>query len=71
MSAKAATRTDAGGSAGTGGFDYQARVAAWFAVQALAGATSAGVRGLFGSAVQEISCETKAPIDDCPVRLVL
>ncbi|MFJ2008070.1 P-loop NTPase family protein [Streptomyces chartreusis] len=69
MSTNAATRTDAGGSAGAGGFDYQARVAAWFASQALAGAAAAGVRGLYSGAVLEVSCETGAPVDDCCVRL--
>ncbi|MEU3550048.1 hypothetical protein [Streptomyces longwoodensis] len=69
MSAGTAARTDAGGSAGAGGFDYQARVAAWFAVRALTGASAAGVRGLYNSAVQEVCCETGEPVDDCRVRL--
>ncbi|MEU5335649.1 hypothetical protein AB0G51_20310 [Streptomyces asoensis] len=70
MSVTAGGRTDSGGSAGIGGFDYQARVAAWFAVQALAGAAGAGVRGLYSGAVEEVFCETGAPVDDCRVRLV-
>ncbi|MER7967995.1 hypothetical protein ABTX35_03095 [Streptomyces sp. NPDC096080] len=69
MNATAGGRTDSGGSAGIGGFDYQARVAAWFAVQALAGAAGAGVRGLYSGAVQDVFCETGEPVDDCRVRL--
>ncbi|MFC8664025.1 hypothetical protein [Streptomyces sp. NPDC057199] len=69
MSTNSAARTDAGGSAGAAGFDYQARVAAWFASQVLAGAAAAGVRGLYSGAVLEVSCETGAPVDDCSVRL--
>lgn len=43
MEGRTPARADAGGSAGAGGFDYQHRVAAWFAVVALAGEAVTGV----------------------------
>ncbi|WUH91929.1 ATP-binding protein [Streptomyces sp. NBC_00433] len=62
-----AERSDAGGSAGAGGFDYQHRVAAWLAVTALAGTAAPAVRGLWTGSVQQIACETGEPVDDCRV----
>ncbi|EGE39484.1 hypothetical protein GTY83_36860 [Streptomyces sp. SID4928] len=69
MSADETVRSDSGGSATAGGVDFQARVAAWFAAQALAGPAAAGISGLYDSAVLDVSCETGAPVDDCRVRL--
>ncbi|MFD6347695.1 hypothetical protein ACFWF9_23645 [Streptomyces roseolus] len=69
MSTDETSRSDSGGSATAGGVDFQARVAAWFAAQALAGPAAAGVSGLYDSAVLNVSCETGAPVDDCRVRL--
>jgi hypothetical protein len=63
------SRTDAGGSAAAGGFDYQHRVTAWFAVRMLAGAAASGVRGLYQGEILEIACETGDPVDDCRVTL--
>lgn len=60
-------RSDAGGSAGAGGFDYQHRVAAWLAVTALAGTAAPAARGLWTGSVQRIACETGEPVDDCRV----
>lgn len=61
------SRTDAGGSAASGGFTYQHRVTAWFAVQMLAGTAAAGVRGLFQGPILGVTCETGEPVDDCRV----
>ncbi|MFE7581080.1 hypothetical protein ACFU5Y_05870 [Streptomyces gardneri] len=69
MSTDETARSDSGGSATAGGVDFQARVAAWFAAQALAGPAAAGVSGLYDSTVLDVSCETGAPVDDCRVRL--
>lgn len=69
MSTDETVRSDSGGSATAGGVDFQARVAAWFAAQALAGSAAAGISGLYDSAVLDVSCETGAPVDDCRVRL--
>lgn len=60
-------RSDVGGSAGAGGFRYQDRVAAWFAVAALAGQAAAAVPGLWSGQVRRIACETGDPVDDCRV----
>lgn len=67
MSTGKAVRSDAGGSAGAGGFDYQHRVAAWLAVTALAGTAAPAVRGLWTGSVLQIACETGEPVDDCRV----
>ncbi|MER6958898.1 ATP-binding protein [Streptomyces sp. NPDC000618] len=67
MTASKAARSDAGGSAGAGGFDYQHRVAAWLAVTALAGTAAPAVRGLWTGSVQQVACETGEPVDDCRV----
>jgi hypothetical protein len=63
------SRTDTGGSAAVGGFNYQHCVTAWFAVRMLAGTAVSGVRGLYQGAVLEIACETDDPVDDCRVSL--
>jgi hypothetical protein len=63
------SRTDTGGSAAVGGFNYQHRVTAWFAVRMLAGTEVSGVRGLYQGPVLEIACETDDPVDDCRVSL--
>ncbi|PBC69698.1 hypothetical protein BX265_7043 [Streptomyces sp. TLI_235] len=68
MNENASARSDAGGSAGAGGFDFQDRVAAWFAVAVLAGEAAAPVQGLWTGAVQRVACETGDPVDDCRVR---
>ena len=62
-------RTDVGGSAAAGGFNYQHRVTTWFAVRMLAETRASGVRGLYEGAVLEITCETGDPVDDCRVSL--
>ncbi|MER7805420.1 ATP-binding protein [Streptomyces parvulus] len=61
-------RSDAGGSAGAGGFDFQDRVAAWFAVAILASEAAAPVQGLWTGAVEQVACETGEPVDDCRVH---
>ncbi|MER6112979.1 hypothetical protein [Streptomyces hirsutus] len=63
-----ATRADAGGSAGAGGFDYQHRVATWLAVTAVAASAYPGAQGLWSGAVERIACETGEPVDDCRVH---
>ncbi|MEU0990894.1 hypothetical protein [Streptomyces sp. NPDC005953] len=63
-----ATRADAGGSAGAGGFDYQHRVAAWLAVTAVAASASPSVQGMWSGTVERIACETGEPVDDCRVH---
>ncbi|MFE3237549.1 hypothetical protein ACFXKJ_36185 [Kitasatospora indigofera] len=68
MNENASARSDAGGSAGAGGFDFQDRVAAWFAVAVLAGEAAAPVHGLWTGTVQQVACETGEPVDDCRVR---
>ncbi|MFG2537862.1 hypothetical protein ACGFU4_21765 [Streptomyces sp. NPDC048511] len=61
-------RSNAGGSAGAGGFDFQDRVAAWFAVAILASEAAAPVQGLWTGAVEQVACETGEPVDDCRVH---
>ncbi|MFJ7164365.1 hypothetical protein ACIQUV_02530 [Streptomyces globosus] len=68
MNEDSSTRSDAGGSAGAGGFDFQDRVAAWFAVAILASEAAAPVQGLWTGAVEQVACETGEPVDDCRVR---
>ncbi|WP_407915193.1 hypothetical protein [Kitasatospora sp. NE20-6] len=68
MNENSSARSDAGGSAGAGGFDFQERVAAWFAVAILAGEAAAQVQGLWTGAVDQVACETGEPVDDCRVH---
>jgi hypothetical protein len=66
------TRTDTrgtGGSRAEGGFSYQKRVTAWFAVRILAGARASGVHGLYEGPVLEVLCETAEHVDDLRVGL--
>lgn len=56
-------RGDAGGSAGAGGYDYQHRVAAWAAVQIIAGEGASGTQ-LWLSPLVRLDCETGDPVDD-------
>jgi len=58
---------DAGGRAGAGGFDYQHRVAAWFAVRVLAGAAAPSVVELWAGSLSRVDCETGEPVDDARV----
>lgn len=60
-------RSDVGGSAGAGGYRYQDRVAAWFAVACLAGDAAAPAAGMWSGAPVRIACETRDPVDDCRV----
>ncbi|MEV7504834.1 hypothetical protein [Streptomyces sp. NPDC093018] len=68
MNENSSARSDAGGSAGAGGFDFQDRVAAWFAVATLASEAAAPVQGLWTGAVEQVACETGEPVDDCRVH---
>lgn len=63
------SRTDAGGSRAAGGFSYQKRVTAWFAVRMLTGARASGVHGLYEGPVLEVLCETDDHVDDLRVGL--
>lgn len=67
MNENSSARSDAGGSAGAGGFDFQDRVAAWFAVATLASEAAAPVQGLWTGAIEQVACETGEPVDDCRV----
>jgi hypothetical protein len=69
LSEETVPRTDTGGSAAAGGFDYQHRVTAWFAARMLAGTAASGVRGLYQGEILEIACETNDPVDDCRITL--
>ncbi len=60
-------RADAGGRASAGGFDYQHRVAAWFAVRVLAGAAAPPVLSLWTGNLDRVDCETGEPVDDIRV----
>lgn len=60
-------RSDGGGRAGAGGFDYQHRVAAWFATHVLAGSSLTPIDELWRGALQRLDLETGDPVDD--VRL--
>jgi hypothetical protein len=68
-----ATDWSAGGSGkssrATGGFDYQDRVTAWFAVRMLAGDRASGVPGLYEGQILDLVCETRGEVDDCRVGL--
>ncbi len=55
---------DAGGSAAAGGFDYQARCAAWFATRILARNAAPPAPPMWTSALRRIECETGEPVDD-------
>ncbi|MFE9792294.1 hypothetical protein ACFYRL_11180 [Streptomyces goshikiensis] len=68
MNENSSARSDAGGSAGAGGFDFQDRVAAWFAVAILASEAAAPVQGLWTGAIEQVACETGEPVDDCRVH---
>ena len=63
-------RNDAGGRAGAGGFDYQHRGGAWFAVHVLAGNGAAPTLSLWSTTLGRIDCETGEPVDDCRVTPV-
>jgi hypothetical protein len=63
------SRKGAGGSRAAGGFDYQDRVTAWFAVRMLAGDRVSGVPGLYEGQVLDLVCETRDEVDDCRVGL--
>ncbi len=59
----------AGGAAAAGGFEFQARAAAWFATHVLAERTAAHLFGLdAGVALVSIRCEADAPVDDIVVE---
>lgn len=60
-------RVDAGGRAGAGGFSYQHRVAAWFAVRVLAGIAAPPLTELWSGTLVRIDCETGEPVDDARV----
>lgn len=62
-----AHRSDAGGRAGAGGFDYQHRVAAWFATHVLGGAGFTPDEPLWHGPLRRIDLETGDAVDD--VRL--
>ena len=59
----------AGGAAAAGGFEFQARAAAWFAAHILAERTAAHLFGLEpADALVSIRCEADAPVDDIIVK---
>jgi hypothetical protein len=64
-----AFRKGTAGSRAMGGFDYQSRVTAWFAVRMLAGERASGIRGLYRGPVLDLVCETRDEVDDCRVGL--
>jgi hypothetical protein len=64
-----APRKGAAGSRAAGGFHYQDRVTAWFAVRMLAGDRASGVPGLYEGPVLDLVCETRDEVDDCRVGL--
>jgi len=63
------SRKGTAGSRAAGGFDYQDRVTAWFAVRMLAGDRASGVSGLYEGQVLDLVCETRDEVDDCRVGL--
>lgn len=63
------SRKGTAGSRAAGGFRYQDRVTAWFAVRMLAGARASGVPGLYEGQVLDLVCETRDEVDDCRVGL--
>lgn len=63
------SRKGTGGSRAAGGFSYQDRVTAWFAVRLLAGDRASGVPGLYEGQVLDLVCETRDEVDDCRVGL--
>lgn len=64
-----ASRKGTAGSRAAGGFNYQDRVTAWFAVRMLAGDRASGVPGLYEGQVLDLVCETRDEVDDCRVGL--
>jgi hypothetical protein len=60
-------RSEGGGRTGAGGFDYQHRVAAWFATHVLAGSSVAPIDQPWRGQLRRVDLETGEPIDD--VRL--
>jgi hypothetical protein len=64
-----ASRRGTAGSRAAGGFYYQDRVTAWFAVRMLAGDRASGVPGLFEGRILDLVCETRDAVDDCRVGL--
>jgi hypothetical protein len=59
----------AGGAAAAGGFEFQARAAAWFAARILAERIAAHLFGLEpADALVSIRCEADAPVDDIIVE---
>lgn len=62
-------RKGAAASRAAGGFNYQDRVTAWFAVRMLAGNRASGVPGLYEGQVLDLVCETRDEVDDCRVGL--
>lgn len=57
-------RSDAGGRAGAGGFDYQHRVAAWFATHILGGTGVTQHEQLWHGPLHRLGVETGQPVDD-------
>lgn len=63
------SRKGTGGSRAAGGFSYQDRVTAWFAVRLLAGDRASGVPGLYEGQILDLVCETRDEVDDCRIGL--